>query len=434
MTRSNRRYNPPIMQLSISVHRVSCGGAILGTTAVVRRNRPVSRFSRSRRAGNSNEPGRSAVWRSPWLGLRGTSGCADAHHGGADRRRPPGDPAARASSPRVRSSSMPGARLRRAAKQVRAAAAAPLPMEPEFHLTPCAGFCGCQRQRLQSVAGARVCVDDRQRRPRWRRRLRRRLGREQSQPAGRLRLASQPCDHGRGKAITTRYYGKPIARSYMSGCSKGGHAALMEAQRFPDDFDGLVAVAPVYDLVGRVMAVPGGRRPLPTRSGIGAEQASPRPCRNRCWRVAARRLGWTKALVTDPGSCDWRPEMVACPAGKSESGCLDPSTGRAGQADDASAVNAKGEVVYAYPDIAGTTTEWAGWHYGRGECGGAGRLCKLHAPRSVPEVHGGPDGAQGRRSAEVRLDRGPASLERARKLYNATSPDLRASRRGAASC
>ena len=37
----------------------------------------------------------------------------------------------------------------------------------------------------------------------------------------------------------------------MSGCSKGGHAVLMEAQRFPEDFDGLMPIAPVYDFVGR---------------------------------------------------------------------------------------------------------------------------------------------------------------------------------------
>ena len=49
------------------------------------------------------------------------------------------------------------------------------------------------------------------------------------------------------KAILRGYYDATEARSYFSGCSNGGRQALMEAQRFPDDFDGIVAGAPAYD-------------------------------------------------------------------------------------------------------------------------------------------------------------------------------------------
>ncbi|MGH9143420.1 MAG: tannase/feruloyl esterase family alpha/beta hydrolase [Vicinamibacterales bacterium] len=52
------------------------------------------------------------------------------------------------------------------------------------------------------------------------------------------------------KAIIRSYYSEPQTRAYFSGCSNGGRQALMEAQRYPDDFDGIVAGAPAADFTG----------------------------------------------------------------------------------------------------------------------------------------------------------------------------------------
>ncbi len=49
-----------------------------------------------------------------------------------------------------------------------------------------------------------------------------------------------------GKSVVAAYYERPAAHSYFEGCSTGGREGLIEAQRFPSDFDGIVAGAPVF--------------------------------------------------------------------------------------------------------------------------------------------------------------------------------------------
>jgi feruloyl esterase len=52
------------------------------------------------------------------------------------------------------------------------------------------------------------------------------------------------------KALITDYFGRDISRSYFTGCSRGGGHGFMEAQRYPEDFDGIVAGSPAYDWTG----------------------------------------------------------------------------------------------------------------------------------------------------------------------------------------
>jgi feruloyl esterase len=50
-----------------------------------------------------------------------------------------------------------------------------------------------------------------------------------------------------GKAVTAAFYGQAAPRSYFYGCSTGGRQGQMEAQRFPEDYDGIVSGAPVVN-------------------------------------------------------------------------------------------------------------------------------------------------------------------------------------------
>src|SRR5579862_2336714 len=52
------------------------------------------------------------------------------------------------------------------------------------------------------------------------------------------------------KDITKDYYGKAVSKSYWNSCSNGGRQGMLEAERYPEDFDGIIANAPWLDQTG----------------------------------------------------------------------------------------------------------------------------------------------------------------------------------------
>jgi feruloyl esterase len=126
------------------------------------------------------------------------------------------------------------------------------------------------------------------------------------------------------KAMLARFYGRAPARSYFDGCSDGGREALMEAQRYPHDFDGIAAGAPAnnvavqntfhhawnvltnLDANGKYILL-ADRLPVIHTAVLAA-----------CDLIDGRADG----VIGDPRLCHFDPATLICRAGQVPAACL----------------------------------------------------------------------------------------------------------------
>jgi pimeloyl-ACP methyl ester carboxylesterase len=123
------------------------------------------------------------------------------------------------------------------------------------------------------------------------------------------------------KALVQAYYARTPERSYLRGCSNGGRAAVMEAQRYPEDYDGIIAGAPAAD--------PG----LITLNWIWDTQVlAATPLSPDDWKLIGRtvrdrcdaRDGVTDGIIQDDRRCELPRAQLAC-SSDGQKNCLSPA-------------------------------------------------------------------------------------------------------------
>ncbi|HTM94778.1 MAG TPA: tannase/feruloyl esterase family alpha/beta hydrolase, partial [Croceibacterium sp.] len=152
-----------------------------------------------------------------------------------------------------------------------------------------------------------------------------------------------------GKKLAAAYYGKAHDRAYYVGCSTGGRMGLMEAQRFPKDYDAIVAGAPVYTLQTQTtgllrsnqFSVPGAA--FSAGDLKLAESAALAQC--------DATDGYKDGLINDPRTCHWDPAEIQCTGAKNAT-CLAAPQVKALQT--------------LYSGIKSPDGQWAMWPIGRG--------------------------------------------------------------------
>jgi hypothetical protein len=119
------------------------------------------------------------------------------------------------------------------------------------------------------------------------------------------------------KAIIDAYYTKAPVRSYFAGCSDGGREALMEAQRFPKDYDGIVAGAPANfwtQLLSNGVSVDQALTATPD-SWISPEKLAV------VIDAVLKACHGENGFLDDPRECRFDPSSLVCKAGQTDQ-CL----------------------------------------------------------------------------------------------------------------
>ncbi len=132
------------------------------------------------------------------------------------------------------------------------------------------------------------------------------------------------------KDIVSRYYGQPASHSYWNSCSNGGRQGLLEAERFPADFDGIVANAPWIDQTGFTIGALWNQRALSETPVSAAKIAL---VAKRVMAKCDAADGLADGLIDDPRRCafDARKDVPICAAGEDSRSCLTPAEAAAVQ-------------------------------------------------------------------------------------------------------
>jgi len=129
-----------------------------------------------------------------------------------------------------------------------------------------------------------------------------------------------------GKQFAQAFYAAPVQHAYFDGCSNGGRMAMMEADRYPTDYDGIIAGDPGMDYNSAMLRLVVQKAALASPAAYLPQSllvAIDKRVTERCDAID----GATDGLVQDPARCPVRAEDLICHGGNTTD-CLNPDQAR----------------------------------------------------------------------------------------------------------
>jgi len=160
------------------------------------------------------------------------------------------------------------------------------------------------------------------------------------------------------KTVVQTFYSAAARHSYFSSCSDGGREALMEAQRFPADYDGILAGAPAYNWTSLVSYFALLAKELDS-SAESYLPASKVPAINAAVLKACQK-DEPSAFLADPQTCHFSPETMVCKGAETDE-CLTLAQAVSLKAIYASAYSKDGTFVYHGQLPGGELGSGGGW-------------------------------------------------------------------------
>ena len=231
------------------------------------------------------------------------------------------------------------------------------------------------------------------------------------------------------KRLLQAYYNAPPRRAYWDGCSTGGRQGLIEAQRFPDDFDGILAGAPVLDFSGTMISYSLIQRAL---APAALPPAKLRLVSDAIYAKCDAADGVKDGLIDDPRACRFSPsaDLPRCSGDTDSADCFTAAQLRGLEGVYSAITRNGGDFFPGWPlgaetsAAAGGPSGWVPWFVSPPNAPGGGRPIQAGFGETFFRYMAFGSPRPQYDWLTFNLDADLDKIDAARRLLDATSPDL----------